>query len=336
MDLEQRTRTMNAVLVIVGFAAARRIPLKALLEGTGLRPAQLSKPTANIRFYQEFRLIRNLQKICPDVPSLGFQVGQGYVFTTLAAVGFAVVSSANLRGAFDVVFRYSELNPSLIRIKIETSGDDLAIALLDDELPADVRQFAVERSVAVALTLAHQLLGRRIVPLALDFVASRPRTTAEYRRVAGIAPHFGASTNRLVIRKADADTPMLQANPVALHMAEDYCRQLLKTPRRSGYSAQVLEMLCKQPRSVPSMADIATRLHLSVRNLHRRLADEGTRYQHLCDEARCAVAQELLAVPRMPIDQVAERVGYSEAAAFIRAFNRWTGMTPTAYRRSLR
>jgi AraC-like DNA-binding protein len=54
---------------------------------------------------------------------------------------------------------------------------------------------------------------------------------------------------------------------------------------------------------------------------------------HLLDQARLERERELLRSDRRSIDEIAERLGYSDVANFTRAFRRWTGTTPAAHRR---
>lgn len=74
---------------------------------------------------------------------------------------------------------------------------------------------------------------------------------------------------------------------------------------------------------------------LHVRTLRRRLAGEGVAYEGLVDEVRSTLAEELLKVTSLSLEEVAQRLGYSEPPAFTRAFRRWHGMPPSVYRAGL-
>ena len=73
---------------------------------------------------------------------------------------------------------------------------------------------------------------------------------------------------------------------------------------------------------------------MSTRTLQRRLASEGTSFRALVDQERVGAARAFLALPDLGADEIADRLGYSEASAFVRAFRRWTGTTPGEYRQA--
>jgi AraC-like DNA-binding protein len=85
----------------------------------------------------------------------------------------------------------------------------------------------------------------------------------------------------------------------------------------------------------PKLARLAQRLQLSERTLQRWLQRERTSVQALIDGARRELALHQLATSAQSIAEIAHRVGFAEVRAFHRAFKRWTGSTPAAYRRSV-
>jgi AraC-like DNA-binding protein len=329
-------RNINGVVIMSTLAMERGLPLRPFLAGTGLRTSDLDQAATTVSFEQEFQLIRNLLAHCGDPAGLGFEVGSRYRFTSLASVGFALVSSPNLRSAYDITLRYADLNASLVRTVLDAEADDLRIGFRDRELPADLRRFAVERTMGVALTFASDLLGRKVSARSVDFSFAKPGDTSVYRTYAGVTPSFSMERNLLVLKQADVEDSLAHGNPLALRLAEEHCRQYLASWKsRSGIAEHVRDHIARHPRRMADMEEVAVLLNMSVRTLRRRLEDEGTTYLALCDEFREALAEQFLTVPRLPIEQIAERLGYSESASFIRAFKRWKGQTPHAYRRSM-
>lgn len=85
--------------------------------------------------------------------------------------------------------------------------------------------------------------------------------------------------------------------------------------------------------ATPHLASTAATLHLSVRTLQRRLADSGVTHSGLLDDVRRRLALELVAQTRVPMAEIANRLGFGDSTAFHRAFMRWAGAAPTEHRR---
>ncbi len=84
----------------------------------------------------------------------------------------------------------------------------------------------------------------------------------------------------------------------------------------------------------PTLEHMAARLHMSARTLHRRLEAEGTAFRLLVAEVRRELAERHLRERVLPIGEIGFLLGFSETSAFHRAFKRWTGWRPLAYRRA--
>jgi len=97
--------------------------------------------------------------------------------------------------------------------------------------------------------------------------------------------------------------------------------------------ARVRQLLATAPDMSHNAAQLAERLHVSTRTLHRQLKEEGATLQALKDEVRQSRAVDLLRRTRQPIKQVAEAAGFASEKSFIRAFRTWTGHSPAQFRR---
>ncbi|WP_338523849.1 AraC family transcriptional regulator [Pseudomonas batumici] len=337
MPVSNQQRSISAAVIMSRVGLERGLSIVDFLAGSRLEPGDLAKPTGIISFEQEFRLIRNLLKHCGGVTGLGLEVGLRYRFTSLAALGFALVSSPTLRDAFSLIPHYSELNASLVRVAVDARATDLRIECEESGIPLELRPFIVERCFAAGLRIAGDLLGRTAIPQAIAFSFAEPADVALYQRLTGVRPQFNAPKSTLVFSQADADVLLALADPLALHIAHDQCRRGLQVgPKTGELTGRVRELLAAQPAAMPSMGQLADSLCLSVRTLRRRLREEGTAYLGLCDEVREAIAERLLTGSRLQVEQIAETLGYSESASFIHAFKRWTGESPHAFRRARR
>ena len=86
------------------------------------------------------------------------------------------------------------------------------------------------------------------------------------------------------------------------------------------------------PEGPPSKSQIARRLAMSERTLHRQLADRDESFQTIATRVRRDAAESLLTTSHHSIADVAFLTGFSDQTAFTRAFKRWTGTTPAAFR----
>jgi AraC-like DNA-binding protein len=80
------------------------------------------------------------------------------------------------------------------------------------------------------------------------------------------------------------------------------------------------------------LAQLAPRLRMSARTLHRRLEQEGTNFRSVLNEVRRELAVRHLMERRLAVGEIAFLLGFSEVSAFHRAFKHWTGQAPRAYR----
>lgn len=326
-------RSITSIQTMTAFGTGRGMTVRDCLAGTGLRPDDLNDPVMTVTIDQEFGVIRNLLRHLGDRPGIGLEVGQRYHFTSLGSVGFAIASSPSLYHAVGVALRYIDLTFALTDFRLEEEGDEYRIVLVDDSVPEDLHRFALERAVGVLHTVSGNLFGRTSIGKRLELSFPRPANLQLYRDVLGVEPVFGAPRTVIVLDAAEMRRELPHASAAGLHLAEEQCRRLLAERRaRSGLAGRVCDHIARRGGRPPDMKTMAAELCLSARTLRRRLEEEGATYLALCDEVRKTFAQQLLALPHLTIEQIADRLGYSEAAGFIHAFKRWTGMTPRAFR----
>ena len=86
------------------------------------------------------------------------------------------------------------------------------------------------------------------------------------------------------------------------------------------------------PRGYPVIEEVAHLLRISPRTLQRLLAEQGVSYSDMVERCRCTAACQVLETTQAPIQDIAIALGYRDASSFSRAFRRWTGAAPRAYR----
>jgi len=314
-----------SALLLLDFAAERGLSRERALAGTGLTLAELQAPGASLRGDSELALIASVLRQLGDRPGLGLEMGQRYHLTSYGIWGFALLSSPTLRSAIETGMRFVDLTYSYLRLRLIDDGPQSRLLFEDRHLPAELRRFLVERDAAAFMVIAREVYAAP-GPYALRFALPAPPDLAPYIRLFGVAPEFEADEHGVLLPRAVLEAPLPQANPLMARLSEAQCRQLLSERRAlAGTAAQVRDALLRGigEGRLPDMEQVAAGLLMTPRTLRRRLEAEGSSFRSLLDELRQTLAEELMATAGLKVDEVAARLGYSEAASFLHARKRW-------------
>ncbi|MFG2985604.1 AraC family transcriptional regulator ligand-binding domain-containing protein [Streptomyces sp. NPDC048258] len=191
----------------------------------------------------------------------------------------------------------------------------------------------VEAVVSSMVRAARWIAGDDWAPRAVSFAHPRAGTAEPYARVLGCPVTFDAPENAITVANEDLDRrrPLYDPALNALHRA--YADRLLDRLSTAATAAErVRQWLEHAALEDAGPEGPAKELNLSVRSLRRALHAEGTSWRALLDAARHGRARQLLETTALPLDRIAPLVGLSGATAVVRAFTRWEGMPPGAYR----
>jgi AraC-like DNA-binding protein len=148
---------------------------------------------------------------------------------------------------------------------------------------------------------------------------------------------FGAPFNGFSAPARYLSMPVQGADPNLHALIRKHAEAMLaELPRAHSLTERVRALLAEQlANGAPSLGQIARHVSMSERTLARHLEDEGTTYKALLEDLRRRLARRYVRRSELPFAEIAALLGFSQAAAFHRAFRRWTGRTPLEYRRSL-
>jgi AraC-like DNA-binding protein len=146
---------------------------------------------------------------------------------------------------------------------------------------------------------------------------------------------FAAESNTLQFDAGYLALPLRRDESALQRMLQRALLLTVRPYRRDRLLVEkVRQALSEFPQATRRAEDVADRLNLSVRTLHRQLKDEGSSLHQLKDTVRRDLAVSLLQRSQRPLKQIAEAVGFQNEKSFIRAFKNWTGQTPDALRTS--
>ncbi len=225
-----------------------------------------------------------------------------------------------------------------------SEGTDYRVSVDRRHVEIDVELRGESRSSAATVFAAASVVGfvaaevegaPRPVHVQLQREAPVPRAASEFGTFFGPGVHYGAARSRVVYAREDLERRMHGSDPRLAEILEHAARERRTAPRPTAEALHELLLACPRPGST-SQADAAASLGLSPRSLRRRLAEEGTGYGEVLDRVRARFAQAELQVPGVRVATVAASMGYADAAAFRRAFRRWTGASPAAWAKAMR
>jgi AraC-like DNA-binding protein len=267
-----------------------------------------------------------------DEPGLAYFFGLHMRLSWHGFLGFAAMTAPTVRHALRLAERYASTRTGAIMLTLH-EDEGHGVVVLEPRVPlGDLYPHLVIALFSGLRQLAEALTGQ---PLVADVELSfdEPAAAARFRHVVPGTLRFGQPMDRVLLGKGVLDSRVVTADPVAMQLARDQCeRELAALAPGLGLVEQVQRQARVIDGVVPTVEDVAKRLHVSTRTLKRRLAEHSTTFSDVVDRVRHRDALVLLLDARLPIDEIASRLGYSDTANFTRAFKRWTGTTPAAHR----
>ncbi|MFS8103825.1 AraC family transcriptional regulator [Lentzea alba] len=311
---------------MVDVGAEHGVHVWTCLQGTGISPEML-RAGAVVGGAQELAVAANLVAAVGHAPGVGLAVGERLSLRAYGVWGFALLTCPTVRSAVEFGLRYLPLTYAMTGLSLRVCADEANLIVEDDpDSPAGLRRFLVEREIAVTVGILRTILDESPPSMRVELRLSP--TSVDYERALGAPVTFDAPHSAIITDSAVLDLPLPQADSLTTTVCERACRSLLLEHCSPCVAQHVRTIIAE---GVTDSGLIAARLHLSPRTLRRHLAVEGTSLRHLVDETRRLKAIELMTLHKLSVEQVALRLGYGDAAAFIRAFRRWTGTTPAAY-----
>lgn len=267
-------------------------------------------------------------------PHLGLALAAAVPKGAYGVAEFLILSAPRLRQAFANLVRFNALLSQGQRFAFEETAE---VGRLTSSLPfpgASLGLHAGEFSLGIVVQTLRLLCPGATVTRAW-FAHAKPQDAAPVERFFGTQElAWDLPTSGFEVPRAQLERDVVSGDP-ALHrfLEETAEKALLARPKSTELTERLRHHLTQAlEQGEPSIERLAVRMHLSARTLQRRLFDLKTSFQEVVDGVRYDLARGYLSEPALDVSQVAYLLGYSDLRAFNRAFKRWTGQAPTAWR----
>ncbi len=290
-----------------------------------------------------------LDRIGPLLRTLWLEMGDeasGFLSQPLKVGVFsmmchAIISAGNLRRGLLRSARFIRLLTDDLKLELQECGDE-ARFIIHYQNPHDLDEvFFVTSLFVIWIRLSCWMINQPMLLERIHFRFPRPEYHEEFALMFPCRHAFSQPLNMVVFNKRLLALPIRQ-DADSLSSFLNHAPESLLTQFRADDSltAQIKRLLLHQNAGqaeleIQSFEAVSEALHMTSHTLRRRLKDEGNSFQEIKDSIRKGRALVLLEKPDLSLQQIAEQLGFSEPAVFNRAFKKWTGMTPGAYRENL-
>lgn len=313
------------------FAVMRGAPREALLEVLRVEAAQLDDRDVRVPFARYVDLVRAAKKLSRD-DALALHFGEAVTMARISIVGLIGQASETMIEAFAQLNRYVRLvvdvacaGEDRFELRRERGGVWMVDTRIDPGSFPELTESAFAQIVSrpPGAGLPHMALEVHVTHAA-------PAYVAEYERIFKSpivfqAPWNAVRLDQAVINHRVGLLPRFVFGVLIEH-AETLLQELESATTLRG---QVEKLLLPNLHTGQASVDAtAAELGVSRQTLYRNLKSEGVTFEQVLDDLRCRMALHYLRGKKTSVHDTAYLVGFSDPAAFSRAFKRWTGTTP--------
>lgn len=327
----------SVVVRVIELAVARGAERGSLLAGSEIEAAALEDPDARVPLARHIAVLRAAKAQCRD-PAFALHYGETVNLAEVSVVGLIGYASETMLDAFVQLQRYSrlvmdfDLGPGP-RFTLERDDSGLWIV---DHRPDPNAAPELTETVFAQMVSGTREFGDSPFVKAVEVTHPDPGYRSEYERILGAPVTFGSGRNAMRIDEAWIAHRIAVQPPYAFGILTRHADALLErlesaATMRGRVEGALLPILHTGEAGIEA---VGARLGCSRDTLYRRLKAEGTTFEQVLDGLRRRLALEYLGARKVSVNETAYLVGFSDPAAFSRAFKRWTGKSPSEVRNS--
>ena len=325
--------------LLVEFGKQHGLSAESCLENTRIQKSNFNDFNYEPSVAQELQIIRNICSLLPhSAERLGYEVGRQSKLHNYGIIGQAMLSSKDLLHALNIALRYCQEVFHFTRCVSTQQGDTLEVAWRSyGEDSPEIDLFLVARDLGTCVATIDNVIGKaRKDVICVSVFFKDPALIQE------VSEQFDCSVGEcqngaeMTLNARSLLKPMPQSNPLTCQMLEQLCYDQLRLPEALTLGKSFTERVaCHLRKSAFTLSrdDAAKALNMSSRTLSRYLLNESTTWRELVANIRIESAKQLLSTEELPIEMVAEQVGFGSSSAFSLAFKRATGTTPRDFRK---
>lgn len=335
--LHSRQMLTSIVANTFNYAVGRGLDLEQIKAATGLTQTDLINSESRLPEELFPTIWKLLGEAYPRQP-LALHMASAAPFSTFGQLAQGVQYAEDIRSALRALVKYRSVLSDQLWLELIESGSE---AILQGDHPVGEIDggYGAEFGLALTKRLVQEILGTDDAVVRVEFKHEPFGSCDVYENFFDVTVCFQKDHNALVFRREALDLPtqgqdihLFQYIQGNLDLLQDYWR-LHHNP--SQISALFDAIARNTELSEYGAETLAQQMNMSLRTLQRLVQEQGLTIRQLIDNAREARARQLLTSSTLSVAAISAQLGYSDERAFRRAFQRWTDLTPTEFRRRL-
>ncbi len=319
---------------IVGRLRDRGVRVSQALQKHSLDESNLQDRKAFLPLVDHVQFLETMSEQMND-PYLGLHISLGNGPESIGTLGFLFMCASNLQHALATLQRHTENVQEATQTQLEDHDDRcfLSYRILDDSIYP--RRQDTEYSVGSMHQLIQIYTNNTYRPLEIHLEHDRPNDLRIAENFFKCPVYYLQEMNGIVFEKRILSYESNVFDQALFPILEDHLNIVAPShPKAASFAARVRDIVRGEhlERRV-TLKTVAHRLGISTATLQRRLQEEKTSFRDILNDRQFALAKRYFNDSDLSIGQVASKVGYSDHAAFTRAFKRWSGVSPKHYKR---
>lgn len=290
-------------------------------------------PALRIPFAKVDRIRARAVKLCGD-EALGIRAATLYASAQMGALGYAWQASLTLRKACERLQRFARLVNNKAVVKVE-DRDGCMVVTLKLDVPSESASVRDDGALATVTRMCRLVSGDDFRLQEVNFTHPEPKDIKPYFEFFACQLNFNQAENQLLIPLALVDEVLPGANCELAAMNDRVVMRRLALLDRNDIVSRVQSQILDQlPSGNISDDSVAEALHMSVRTMHRKLAEVNSNFRSLLVETRRNLAEAYIHDSSLTLTEISLLLGFSEPSSFSRAFKNWTGLAPSEARQA--
>lgn len=310
----------------------------ALLRTLGLERDGPVDPAHMIEDSEYYDFLERVAAVDANPTTIPLRAGAAMRCDDYGAFGLAWKAATTLQGSYDRAVRYALVLTSVSMYEVEPTFNGAFMHLHREGERRLGLRLSNEATLASIASISREVASSPFQALEVHIKHPAPDSVAEHEAYFGCPVRFESDRDALLVSKQTLNTPnKLGDASIAAFFDTHLEAEVGRLDDPISLDRRVRDLVTTSlSEGVPLLSDVATRLAMSGRTLQRRLTEQGLSFQALVDESRRKLAQRLLRKTELSLTEVAFMTGFSEQSALTRAFKRWVGQTPGAFRENAR